>query len=70
MKHFLEKMRSPDWVWAEQYERTEQKDEAMLMEDSIVSSVDNGNDSMLLCVVCTLLCGNWQSVFVTNTLTP
>jgi hypothetical protein len=41
MKHFLEKMRSPDWMWAEQYEDTEEKDEeAMLM-------MDNGTEGML-----------------------
>jgi len=69
MKHFLEKMRSPDWVWAEQYEQTEKKDETMLMQDSVVSSVDTGTESMLLCVVCTLLYGSWQSVLVTKALT-
>lgn len=68
-KHFLEKMGSPDWVWAEQYERTKQKDETMLMQDSLAFFVDNGTGSMLLCVVCTLLYGSWQSVFVTNMLT-
>jgi hypothetical protein len=47
MKHFLEKMRNSDWVWAEQYERTEEKDESMLMQDSIVFFVDNGTESML-----------------------
>jgi len=69
MKHFLEKMKSPDWVWAEQYEHTEQKDEAMLLQDSVVSFVDSGTESMLLCVICTLLYGSWQSVFITNMLT-
>jgi len=69
MNHFLEKMRSPDWVWAEQYEHTEEEDETMLMQDSFVSSVDTGTESMLQCVVCTLLYGSWQSVFITNTLT-
>jgi len=70
MKHFFEKMGSPDWVWAEKYEPSEQKEETMLMQDSIVYFVDNETESMLLCVVCTLLYGSWQSVFVTNTLTP
>jgi hypothetical protein len=69
MRHFLEKMGRPDWVWAEQYERTEREDETMLMEDSDIFFVDNGTESMLLCVVWTLLYGSWQSVFVTNTLT-
>lgn len=69
MKHFLEKMGSPDWVWAEQYEHTEQKDENTLMQDSVVFFLDNGTESMLLCVLCTLLYGSWQPVFVTNTLT-
>jgi hypothetical protein len=46
MKHFLEKMRSPDWVWAEQYERAEEKDETMLMQDSVVFFMDNGTESM------------------------
>jgi hypothetical protein len=40
MKHFLEKMQNPDWVWAEQYEDTEEVDEAMLM-------MDNGTEGML-----------------------
>jgi hypothetical protein len=69
MKHFFEKMGSADWVWAEQYERTEQKDETMLMQDSFLSFVDDGTESMLLCVVCTLLYSSWQSVFITNMLT-
>lgn len=69
MKHFLEKMGSPDWVWAEQYEQTEEKDETMLMQDSVVFLADNGTESMLLCVLRTLLYGSWQSVFATNALT-
>ena len=69
MKHFLEKMGSPDWVWAEKYEHTEQEDETMLMQDSVVFFVENETESMLLCVVCTLLYSSWQSVFVTNKLT-
>jgi hypothetical protein len=68
MKHFLEKMRSPDWVWAEQYEPTEQKDETLLMQDSIVFFVDNGTESMLLCsyACCFVVAG---SLFIVNTLT-
>ena len=69
MKHFLEKMGSPDWVWAEKYEHTEQEDETMLMQDSVVFFVENETESMLLCVVCTLLYSSWQSVFITNKLT-
>lgn len=69
MKHFLEKMRSPDWVWAEKYEHTEQKDETMLMQDSVVFVVDNGTESMLLCVLCTLLYSSCKYVFITNALT-
>jgi hypothetical protein len=60
MKHFLEKMRSHDWVWAERYERTEEKDETMLMQDSVVYFVDNGTESMLLCfnVCCCMVAGS------------
>jgi sulfur transfer complex TusBCD TusB component (DsrH family) len=68
MKHFLEKMTSPDWVWAERYECTEQKDETMLMQDSILFFVDNGTESMLAVSYarCFMVAG---SLFVTNTLT-
>ncbi|PNF16359.1 hypothetical protein B7P43_G10508 [Cryptotermes secundus] len=45
MKHFLEKMRGRDWVWAEQYEYSDKKDETMLMQDSVTFFVDNGTES-------------------------
>jgi hypothetical protein len=48
MKHFLEMMGSPDWVWAEQYEYTDKKDETMLMQDSVTFLVDNDTESMFI----------------------
>jgi hypothetical protein len=47
LMHFLEKMRSPDWVWAEQYERTAGKDETMMMQDSVLFA-DNGTESTFI----------------------
>jgi hypothetical protein len=47
LMHFLEKMRSPDWVWAGQYQRSAEKDEAVLMQDSVLF-VDNGTESMFI----------------------
>lgn len=44
MRHFLEKMRSPDWLWAEQYEDTEDEDEEVML------MMDNGTEGVLLAV--------------------
>ncbi|KDR23040.1 Voltage-dependent calcium channel subunit alpha-2/delta-3 [Zootermopsis nevadensis] len=40
MRHFLEKMRSPDWLWAEQYEDTEDEDEEVML------MMDNGTEAV------------------------
>jgi hypothetical protein len=47
LMHFLEKMRSPDWVWAGQYECSAEKDETMLVQDSVLF-VDNSTESMFI----------------------
>jgi hypothetical protein len=48
MMHFLEKMRSPDWVWSEQYEHIDEKDKSILMQDSTAFFVDNSTESMFI----------------------
>ncbi|XP_069675652.1 voltage-dependent calcium channel subunit alpha-2/delta-3-like isoform X2 [Periplaneta americana] len=46
LSHFLDKMRRPDWVWAERYEREEDIDELALMQDSLVFFVENGTETV------------------------